>query len=111
VDARLLGIGLEHLLENAVRHTPEGTPIRVALGTADGRRRLTVEDDGPGVPAEMLPHLFDRFYRNDPARGRHSGAGLGLTTVAIIADLHHGRVSAGPGSRGGLRVTLDLLPA
>jgi len=108
VDPRLLGIALEHLLDNAVRHTPGGTPIRVSLAAADRRLGLTVEDDGPGVAAEALPHLFDRFYRNDPARGRHSGAGLGLTTVAIIADLHHGRVSAGPGGRGGLRVTLDL---
>lgn len=108
VDPRLLGMALDQLLDNALRHTPPGTRVEVALGAAGDRLRVTVEDEGPGVAPEMLPHLFDRFYRADAARGRNGGPGLGLSTVAIIADLHRGQVAAAAGRRGGLRVTLEL---
>ena len=107
-DGRLLGMALDHLLDNAMRHTPAGTRIEVALAASDHRVVLAVEDEGAGVPDEVLPHLFERFYRADAARGRDSGPGLGLTVVATIADLHHGRVAAERGSAGGLRVRLDL---
>jgi two-component system OmpR family sensor kinase len=100
VDARLLGLVLDQLLDNARRHTPPDTPITVELSHLDGRARLAVEDQGPGVPDELLPHLFDRFYRADAARGRQGGPGLGLTTVAAIMRLHHGRVTAERGAAG-----------
>lgn len=69
---------------------------------------LSVEDHGPGVPDEMLPHLFDRFYRGDTARGRQAGPGLGLTVAATIVDLHRGRIAAEGGAGGGLRVRIEL---
>ena len=108
VDARLFGLALDQLLDNAVRHTPSGTRVDVALGHAGGRLTITVEDAGPGVPDSLLPHLFERFYRADAARGRESGPGLGLTVVAVITDLHHGRATAERGPGGGLRVRLEL---
>ena len=80
----------------------------MALSRAGGRLRIEVEDNGPGVPAEMLPNLFDRFYRASPSRTRQSGAGLGLTTVAAVVALHHGSIVAEPGKEGGLRIRLEL---
>ncbi|HUF36840.1 MAG TPA: ATP-binding protein [Gemmatimonadales bacterium] len=107
-DPRLLGIALDQLLDNAMRYTPAGGPIEVALTASGDRVTLAVEDQGPGVPDEVLPHLFERFYRLDPARGRAGGPGLGLTVVATIADLHRGRAVAERGVGGGLRVRLEL---
>ena len=107
-DARLLGMALDQLLDNAMRHTPAGTRIEVWLNQVNGRVVLAVEDDGPGVEDDVLPRLFERFYRTDAARGRESGPGLGLTVVAAIVELHRGRVEAERGRRGGLRVRMDL---
>lgn len=88
------------LATNAVRHTPEGTPVQIRAFSADGRVRVEVVDAGPGIPVEHLPHLFDRFYRADPSRARASGGnGLGLAIVAAIATAHGGRygVDSAPG--------------
>jgi signal transduction histidine kinase len=60
------------------------------------------------VPDETLPHLFDRFYRGDAARGRHAGPGLGLTVAAAIVDLNRGRIAAERGDPGGLRIRIEL---
>jgi signal transduction histidine kinase len=71
------------LVENALRHTPPGTPIGVAAREADGRAVLTVRDEGPGIPADDQEHLFERFYR---AQGGHaSGSGLGLAIASELA--------------------------
>jgi two-component system sensor histidine kinase MtrB len=82
--------------------------VEVAAGMLGGRVTLTVEDQGPGVPDEMMPHLFDRFYRGDAARGRHAGFGLGLSVAAAIMDLHQGRIAAERGTAGGLRIRIEL---
>jgi signal transduction histidine kinase len=108
VDARLIGMALDQLLDNARRHTPPGTQVDVAVGMLNEHVTLTVEDHGPGVPDEMMPHLFSRFYRGDTARGRQAGFGLGLTLAAAIVDLHRGRIAADRGPAGGLRITIEL---
>lgn len=107
-DPRLLGMVLDQLLDNARRHTPPGTPVGVSASAANGHVSLVVEDEGPGVPDEMLPQLFSHFYRGDPARGRHAGFGLGLTLAAAIVELHRGRITAERGGGGGLRIRIDL---
>jgi signal transduction histidine kinase len=108
VDAHLLGMVLDQLLDNARRHTPPGTPVEVAAVARGGGVTLTVEDHGPGVPEQMIPHLFDRFYRGDSARGRHAGLGLGLTLAAAIVEMHHGRIEAGRATAGGLRIRIEI---
>ncbi|HET8623489.1 MAG TPA: ATP-binding protein [Gemmatimonadales bacterium] len=107
-DARLLGLALDQLLDNAKRHTPPGTLVEVSIQSSDDSIGLVVEDNGPGVSPELLPHLFERFFRADSARGRESGPGLGLTLVAAIIELHGGEVRAERVNGGGLRVRAEL---
>lgn len=108
LDGRMIALVLDHLLDNAVRHTPAATPVTVSLHTDPEATTVTVEDAGPGVPDDALPHLFERFYRGDTARGRGAGAGLGLTVAAAIVHAHGGTIAADRGQAGGLRVTLRL---
>ncbi|NLD34674.1 MAG: HAMP domain-containing protein [Clostridiales bacterium] len=84
-----------NLLDNAVKYTQDGG--KISLGVARGGRDiiLTVADNGPGIRAESLPHVFDRFYRVDKARSRESGGtGLGLSIVRQIVTLHGGSIRA-----------------
>ena len=108
LDPHLVALALDQLLDNAVRHTPEGTPVSVSGSASNSDVVIVVEDDGPGVPAETLPHLFERFYRADAARGRSAGAGLGLTVAAAIVKAHGGKIAAERGQHGGLRVIMTL---
>jgi two-component system OmpR family sensor kinase len=81
-----------NLLENALRHTPSGTAIRVSTATSeDGSARLVVEDDGPGVPEALAPTLFERFVRGEGDRG--GSFGLGLAIVQAVAVSHGGSVT------------------
>ena len=91
-----------NLIENATRHTPPGTHIRAATGIENGTATLTVEDDGPGIPPELRPRVFDRFVRGPQAGSR--GSGLGLAIVRAVAESHGGTVTleqpdAGSGAR------------
>jgi signal transduction histidine kinase len=80
-----------NLLENALRHTPPGTAVAVSTRTtADGEVQLVVEDDGPGVPAALVPTLFERFVRGTGDRG--GSFGLGLAIVQAVAATHDGSV-------------------
>ena len=82
-----------NLLANARAHTPPGTSIAVALATVGDDRTVEVSDNGPGIAADDLPHLFERFYRVDASRARRSGgSGLGLAIVQAIAEAHGGSV-------------------
>jgi OmpR-family two-component system manganese-sensing sensor histidine kinase len=89
-----------NLIENALLHTPPQGEVQVRLEQRlrSGSPELVVrvQDTGPGIPPQALPHVFDRFYRADPARsgdpGRLSGSGLGLAIVKSIAQQHQGQV-------------------
>jgi signal transduction histidine kinase len=88
-ETRTLQIG-RALLENAIRHTPGGTAIRVTAGREDGSAVLAVEDAGPGIPAGEAGEIFERFRRGE--RGHASGSGLGLAIARELADAMGGRV-------------------
>ena len=88
-ETRTLHIG-RALLENAIRHTPGGTAIRVTAGREDGRAVLAVEDSGPGIPAGETRQIFERFRRGEG--GHASGSGLGLAIARELADAMGGRV-------------------
>lgn len=83
-----------NLIANAVNYTPPGGEVRLSLQRRDGQAQLLVEDSGPGIPPEDLPHIFDRFYRADPSRKRseNSGFGLGLSIAQWIVQRHGGRI-------------------
>jgi len=108
IDARLLEIVVNQLLDNCIKHTPAGTAVRTAIET-DGREvTITVDDDGPGIPTDTIPQMFEHFYRSDAARTRTGAAGLGLTVAAAIVGAHGGRIEAAQSTLGGLRVALRL---
>jgi heavy metal sensor kinase len=111
VDPELVARVVDHLLDNAVTHTPPGGRIDVGVEhAANGGVKLTVTNSGSQIAAEDLPHLFEPFYRADTSRTRtdDGGAGLGLAMVAAIAQLHDGtaRVLAEPA--GGARFEVEL---
>ncbi len=92
---------VRNLLGNARAHTPPGTTVTVAAAAAGDRVRVSVHDNGPGLPPDLVPRAFERFTRGDSSRTRSSGgAGLGLSLVAAIAEAHGGSVEVGtrPGS-------------
>jgi two-component system, OmpR family, sensor kinase len=101
-----------NLLENAIRHTPEGTEVSVGLDESDGAAVLTVSDDGPGLPHGMETQLFDRFVRGDgPAdrsSGNGTGTGLGLSIVRAVVVAHGGTVAARNGEDGGARFEIRM---
>lgn len=98
-----------NLVMNALAHTPAGTLVRIGLQRSGRDVVVTVADDGQGIAADDLAHIFDRFYRADKARARHSGGtGLGLAIVQSIAQAHGGSVtvesSAGHGTTFSIRL-------
>jgi two-component system OmpR family sensor kinase len=108
VDSRLLEIVLNQLLDNSIKHTPAGTAVRTAIERDERHVTITVDDDGPGIPSEAIPRLFEPFYRSDAARTRTGAAGLGLTVAAAIIGAHGGVIEAAKSPMGGLRIVLRL---
>jgi two-component system phosphate regulon sensor histidine kinase PhoR len=95
-DPLKLGQVLDNLVSNALKYTPRGSRIELATRmSATDTVEVSVRDNGPGIPAEDLPHIFERFYRVDKGRSREKGGtGLGLSIVKHIVQLHGGRVWA-----------------
>jgi two-component system heavy metal sensor histidine kinase CusS len=98
-DRSMLRRALSNLLSNAIRHTPAGEKILVELSAPkNGGALLNIKNPGPVIPDKHLPKIFDRFYRVDPSRTRHSnGAGLGLAIVKSIIESHGGEVEVSSG--------------
>ncbi len=102
------------LLDNALKYTPAGGTVTLALVVADDHAVVTVADTGVGISAEELPHIWERFYRADPARGRDpGGTGLGLPIARWIVQQHGGEIDiqSTPGHGTRLCVRLPLLRA
>ncbi|MBV6489952.1 MAG: Sensor histidine kinase ResE [Fimbriimonadaceae bacterium] len=108
-DPDLLSRAIGNLVENAVRHTPSSGHVTLRLASDSDEIRVTVEDDGEGIPPEALPHVFERFFRVDSARSRsEGGAGLGLAIVKSVAQAHGGSVAIDSELGKGTKVTLRL---
>lgn len=104
----LLRRAVENVVRNGVRYAPEGTAVEVALRDEDSGLAITVRDHGPGVSDELLPRIFDSFFRVDSSRDENTGgAGLGLAIAKRAMRLHGGAVSA-ENAHPGLRVRLAL---
>ena len=98
-----------NLVENALIHTPAGTPVTVSVHRDGGSAVLEVADRGPGVPEAMRGRVFERFARGSgDGRGRRGGSGLGLAIVRAVADSHGGRVELLPAQGGGARFVVTL---
>jgi two-component system, OmpR family, sensor kinase len=111
-DEDLIRRLMVNLLDNAVRYSPPGSTVHVELEQAPGGYTLSVSDQGPGIPAEAQPHIFERFYRADTARARrgggHGGAGLGLALSRWIAEVHGGQLTLARSSEAGTTFTAFL---
>ena len=97
-----------NLIENALLHTPAGTPVTVSVRREGGSAVLEVADRGPGVPAELRGRLFERFARGGGDRAPSGGSGLGLAIVKAVADAHGGRVHLAEPDGGGARFVVTL---
>ena len=94
-DVDRLAQVLDNLLDNAMRYAPAGSAVTVRLERAGSQVECTVSDCGPGIPAQHLPYIFERFYRAEASRDRHSGgAGLGLAIVQALVQAQGGQVEA-----------------
>jgi signal transduction histidine kinase len=107
-DEDLLSELLGNLLDNSIRHTPQGTHIEVSLGDFGSHFAATVADNGPGVPETERERIFRRFYRLERSNSTH-GNGLGLSLVTAVAELHGMKLTASDNAPG-LRMTLTFDP-
>ncbi len=105
-DPMRLEQALQNLAANALRHTPRGGRVTLTAALENGGVTVNVSDTGSGIAAEHLPHVFDRFYKVDPARSGESGSGLGLSIVKAIVERHGGTVTAAsrPGEGTAFRI-------
>ena len=94
MDARLIMLVIINLINNAVKNTPSGSEIRIESRQNGEEAVVTVRDNGPGIPDDVKPHVFEMFYtgKNKVSDGRR-GLGLGLTLCRAIIEAHHGRIT------------------
>jgi two-component system sensor histidine kinase BaeS len=107
-DPKRLRQVLANLLSNALRYTPVDGNIQITLRRVGQEVELRISDTGRGIAEEDRPHLFERFYRGDPARNRGGGSGLGLAIVKQWIEAHGGRIWVENGPGGGAQFTLRL---
>lgn len=105
VDPRRLDVVFANLIGNALKHG--GSPVRVKVRQTADTVVVEVSDSGPGIPEDVLPHVFDRFYKADRGRARSEGSGLGLSIAMANAQIHGGTITAANGETGAV-FTLTL---
>jgi two-component system phosphate regulon sensor histidine kinase PhoR len=99
---------VRNLVENAVNYSPEGAEVQLGAAQQNGTYTITVADSGPGIPADDLTRVFERFYRVDKSRSRPGGTGLGLAIVKHLVELHGGEAVAANRPEGGAVFTVKL---
>ncbi len=109
VDRERFSQVLMNLLENTLRYCPGETHIVISAGENEGSAVITYEDNGPGVPADDLPRLFDHFFRVEKSRSRSKGgSGLGLAIAKNLVELHGGTITVHPVEPHGLRFVISI---
>ncbi|MEO3750740.1 HAMP domain-containing sensor histidine kinase [Streptomyces sp. B6B3] len=108
LDPRRVDVTLANLVGNALHHGGPAVRVRVHARADADALTITVSDDGPGIPHQVLPHVFDRFTKGDAARARSEGSGLGLAIAAENTRLHGGTLTAANAPEGGAVFTLTL---
>jgi heavy metal sensor kinase len=112
LDEALIGRMLLNLLDNAIKYSPPGSTVNLACSRLGDHYLLSVSDNGPGIPADLQPRIFERFFRADKARSRSEGdsggAGLGLSIARWIAEVHHGRLELTRSDSSGTTFTAYL---
>jgi|SRR5271157_884138 len=108
IDSDRMAQVFGNLITNALRYTPEGGRIRLTARRDGQALVLAVEDNGRGIPGEALPHIFDRFYRADPARSQSGESGLGLAIARSIVEAHGGKISAASQVGQGTTITITF---
>jgi two-component system sensor histidine kinase CpxA len=107
-DRELLRRAVENVVRNAIRHTPQGSAVDVKMESVGPSVRIRICDSGPGVPEELLPQIFQPFFRVDDSRNISTGGvGLGLAIAYRAISVHHGRLSA-QNTNPGLSVCIEL---
>ncbi|GAA3769695.1 HAMP domain-containing sensor histidine kinase [Streptomyces chiangmaiensis] len=106
LDPRRLDVILANLIGNALKHG--GSPVRVSVREEGEELVIEVHDHGPGIPEDVLPHVFDRFYKASASRPRSEGSGLGLSIAMENAHIHGGEITAANSPEGGAVFTLRL---
>ncbi|MFE2164745.1 ATP-binding protein [Streptomyces sp. NPDC059447] len=106
LDPRRLDVILANLIGNALKHG--GSPVRVSVSVEEEWLVIAVQDNGPGIPEEVLPHVFDRFYKASASRPKSDGSGLGLSIAMENAHIHGGDITAANVAGGGALFTLRL---
>jgi diguanylate cyclase (GGDEF)-like protein/PAS domain S-box-containing protein len=99
---------VSNLLANALKHAPEGGVVRCSVAAPDGRLRIEVADDGPGVAVGQRREIFERYRQGPGSASRPAGSGLGLAIVRELVTLHHGRVTIADAPEGGALFVVDL---
>jgi two-component system sensor histidine kinase KdpD len=113
-DGLMIELVLINLLDNALKYTPEGSPIEIGVAAADGEVVFAILDHGPGIPAAERERVFAKFFRGDGASGL-AGAGLGLAISKAVVEAHGGRIVAGarddgPGARFAFTIPTSTPP-
>ncbi|MFY1677094.1 MULTISPECIES: sensor histidine kinase [unclassified Streptomyces] len=106
LDPRRLDVIVANLIGNALKHG--GSPVRVSVREEPDAVTIRVRDHGPGIPEDVLPHVFDRFYKASASRPRSEGSGLGLSIALENAHIHGGEITASNSAEGGAVFTLRL---
>ena len=112
-DTTLLGMVLSNLIQNALRHTHDDGHVQVTIEIRNHAAEMAVSDNGIGIPLEAQPQIFERFYRIDASRNRHTGGhGLGLAICKSLVEIHHGTIACeskpGEGTRFLMRFPLHV---
>jgi signal transduction histidine kinase len=109
MDGALIQRFLDNLVNNSLRYTPQGSTVSISAGLENKTAILHVCDDGPGINAKDLPHIFELFYRGSVSR-REQGMGIGLAVVKSIVDAHGWHIEAESGAGASFKVTIPLGP-